>query len=319
MWKRVPGRSSPALTWGWVLALAWLALAAGKALSEGKEANPPPASGSADNIINGKSFCSLKRQVELPFKGIITSLRVQSSQRVAEGEVLARYRLTPDAVLQVRRRLAPPQIKDLEMRLAEMEKNLAALGDKQRELTQLTQQKLASAQSKIQIDRDIQLLARQRTAVQEQLSREKQLAQDDLAFLKKQLGETVKPGQIPQEAVLVAPIEGHVIWVNPDLREDQQLEAATPAFQIGVMDPMLVRAQAYEIEAMQLSLGEVAEVTMESLSGRKFEAQVSRISWAPLAAALDQPSYYEVELKVANPDLILREGLKARIVFRKSK
>jgi len=70
---------------------------------------------------------------------------------------------------------------------------------------------------------------------------------------------------------------------------------------------------------MKIKVGDRAEVTLASLPGRKFPAVVSRISWSPITSKIDQPSYYEVELKVPNPDLSLREGLKVRIVIHKSK
>ena len=82
---------------------------------------------------------------------------------------------------------------------------------------------------------------------------------------------------------------------------------------------MVVRAQAFEIEALQIKVGDPAEVTLDSLPGRKFQAEVSRISWSSITTGADQPAYYEVELRVPNPDLALKEGLKARIVIRKSK
>jgi len=85
------------------------------------------------------------------------------------------------------------------------------------------------------------------------------------------------------------------------------------------MNPMLVRAQAFEIEALQIKLGETAEVSLESLPGRKFQGEVSRISWASLTPGLEQPAYYEVELKVPNPEMELKDGLKAQIVFRKNR
>ena len=307
--------------WAWILAALWLSLIPGGALAREKgvaRATPPPNQ-EAELTFAGKFFCSLKRPVVLPFKGVITALQVRSGQRVEGGEVLARYRLAPEATLQLRQRLAPPQIKELELKLAEVEKNLASLEGKQREVAQLSQQKLAPLKSKNQIDREVQLLARQRAAVQERLKQERQNAQDDLAFLKTQLGDSLQPGRVPREADLLAPVGGHIIWVHPELREGGELTPGTPVFQVGVMDPMLLRAQAYETEALQLTLGDAAEVTLESLPGRKFEAKVSRISWAPITPGLDQPSYYEVELNVPNPDLTLKEGLKGRMVFRKSR
>ncbi len=115
-----------------------------------------------------------------------------------------------------------------------------------------------------------------------------------------------------------APIGNHVLWVHPDLREDAEFNKGTAAFSIGVMDPMLIRAHVHEIEAVQLKLGDLADFTLESIPGRKFQARVSRISWETLTPQLDRPSYYEVEFELPNPDFILREGLRGQIIFRNS-
>jgi membrane fusion protein, macrolide-specific efflux system len=58
-----------------------------------------------------------------------------------------------------------------------------------------------------------------------------------------------------------------------------------------------------------------AEVTFDSLPGKKYVASVSRIPWAPMPAALQQPSYYEIELTIPNPELELKEGLKGQITI----
>ncbi len=321
MLMQVPGKTRWAIILGGVLSLILLTLAVGPPSSGAKgpaQAAPSP-SPKAEILFTGKFFCSLKRQVVMPFKGVITSVKVKPGQRVAPGEVLARYRLAEEAVLQVRQRLFPYQVKELEMRLVEIEKNLESLKSKQREQTQLAQHKLAAAESKTQIDREVGLLTKERLTVQERLGQARLVTQDDLALLKKQLGNGVQSGQIPQEAALVAPIRGHIIWVQPNLQENAEMEAGTVMFQVGVMDPMLVRAQAYEIEALELTQGDVAEVSLESQPERKFQGVLRRLSWAPLASGLEQPSYYEMELDVPNPDLFLKEGLKARIVFRKSR
>jgi multidrug efflux pump subunit AcrA (membrane-fusion protein) len=319
MWMRVLIRSSLAILLG-VCCLVWLTpLAAAPRNGEKGSAQPPqPSSPSAETALAGKFFCSLKRPIILPFKGIIAAVMVQSGQRVEAGEVLARYRLTPEALLQIRQRLSPSRLGELEAKMAGVQRNLLTLEAKKKELTQLGQQKLAPPQGVEQAHREVQLLVKERSAIQESLHREQQLAQDDLVLLKKQLGNAVSRGQIPQEGTLTAPIRGHVIWVHPDLREGSELDPGQPAFQVGVMNPMLVRAQAYEIEALQLAIGDTATITTESLPGKEFEGKVTRIAWSAMTAGLDQPSYYEVQLTVPNPDLILKDGLKARIFLRKS-
>ena len=279
---------------------------------------PPPSNGESEIIFNGKVFCSLKRRVDLPFKGVITSLRVHSGQQVKAGDVLATYRLAPESLMAIQQRLSPPQLAEMETKLAEVQRNMVPLTNKQRELTQLVQKKLAPPQSLAQVNEELQFLVREKATLQERLKKDRQLAQQDQEVLSSLVGTSLKPGQVPREVSLKTPISGYVIWVNPEMREDAELPPLPAAFQVGVMDPMILRAQAFEIEALQVKIGQPAEVTLDALPGRKFQAKVSRISWSSITTGPDQPAYYEVELTIPNPDLDLKEGLKARIVLRKS-
>lgn len=322
MWIKIPGKSRVIALLGSVLIVALLAAA--PVLGKAKEAEipaPAPVVPALDPEINfnGKVFCSLKRRVDLPFKSIITEVLVRSGERVEAGQILAKFRLAPEAKVQIRQRLSPPQILDTEIRLAEMERGLVPLQAKQRELTKLLQQKLAPPQGLEQVNQDLRLVHRERAALQTRLRQDRQSAQDDQAILTRQLGTVISSGKIPQEAALLAPIAGNIIWVSPEFQVGAELAPSPGVFQVGVMNPMLVRAQAFEIEALQIKPGETAEVTLESLPGQNFQGEVSRISWSSLTPGLEQPAYYEVELKVPNPEMLLKDGLKAHIVFRHSK
>jgi multidrug resistance efflux pump len=301
-----------------ILALAVLTGVPALAKDKGGQEAPAITTPEPEISFNGKVFCSLKRLVDLPFKGVITSVLVRSGERVAPGQALASFRLAPEALLLIQQRLSPPQISDTAVRLAETERNLDVAAAKQQELAKLAVKKLASPQSLEQANHDLQQLTRERTELQNFLRQLRLSAQDDLAVLKSQLGNGVKRGEIPPEGILRAPIGGYIIWIQPELRQGALLEPTPGVFQVGVMDPMLVRAQAFEIEALQIKTGETAEINLESLPGRKFQGQVSRISWSSLTPGLDQPAYYDVELKVANPDMELKDGLKAQIIFRKT-
>ena len=218
----------------------------------------------------------------------------------------------------IQQRLSPPQLAEMETKLAEVQRNMVPLTNKQRELTQLVQKKLAPAQGLAQVNEELQFLVREKATLQERLKKDRQLAQQDQEVLSSLVGTSLKPGQVPREVSLKAPCSGYVIWVNPEMREGAELSPLPAAFQVGVMDPMLLRAQAFEIEALQVKIGQKAEVTLDALPGRKFQATVSRVAWSSVATGPEQPAYYEVELKVPNPDLDLKEGLKARVVLRKS-
>jgi multidrug efflux pump subunit AcrA (membrane-fusion protein) len=322
MWMRTLGRNKRAVLGGCLLAI-YLGLTIPGAGFAGEtpvtQVTPPPASGESEIIFTGKLFCSLKRRIDLPFKGIITSLKVHSGQQVKAGDVLATYRLAPEAALAIQQRLSPPQLADLETKLAEVQRNMVPLASKQRELSQLVEKKLAPADSLTQNNQQLQYLSKEKATLQERLKTDHQLAHQDREVLSELLGSSLKSGQVPREVSLKAPISGYVIWVNPELRVGAELPPLPAAFQVGVMDPMLLRAQAFEIEALQVKIGQPAEVTLDALPGKKFQGKVSRISWSSITTGPDQPAYYEVELSVPNPDLDLKEGLKARIVLGKSK
>jgi multidrug resistance efflux pump len=323
MWNRVPGKNRTLLILAAILALT--VLAGVPALAKDKEGQESPTPAPAittpepEISFNGKVFCSLKRPVDLPFKGVITSVLVRSGESVAPGQALARFRLAPEAVLLIQQRLSPAQISDTAVKLAETERNLDAAAAKQAELAKLAVKKLASPQSLDQANHDLQQLTRERAELQAFLRQLRLSAQDDLAVLKSQLGNGVKSGEIPPEGILRAPIGGYIISIHPELRQGALLDPTPGVLQVGVMNPMLVRAQAFEIEALQIKPGETAEINLESLPGRKFQGQVRRISWSSLTPGLDQPSYYDVELEVANPEMELKDGLKAQIIFHKTR
>jgi len=298
-----------------------LALMGGLAFPEKKMADSgtvPPSSQNFETIVSGKLFCSVKRRMLVPFHCTIISLNVRSGQQIKADEVLARYRLAPEDTLKLHRRVSSFDIKELEIKLAENHKLLTNLEDKNKDIRQLSAHDMAPSDSLVQNEREIEFAKKKRQYIQERLRVERALAEEDRAVVEELLGSKVKHGHAPQNGALKTPIGNHVLWVHPDLREDAEFNKGTAVFSIGVMDPMLIRAHVHEIEAVQLKLGDLADFTLESIPGRKFQARVSRISWETLTPQLDRPSYYEVEFELPNPDFILREGLRGQIIFRNS-
>jgi len=277
-----------------------------------------PQAHAAELTFTGKLVCSLKRPVLLPMTGQIISLAVQPGQKVKEGEVLGRYLLIPESLQALRRRLLPSQITDLRIRLTEIDKGLTTLENKEKSLQELAQKNLAAPQSLRQVEQEIKALSKQRSALAEGLEQAQRTTLEEEALLRKQLGVSFKSGQVPREGVLVAPLGGHVVWMHPDLRQGAELPGGTPVLAVGVMDPMLLRARVHEIEALKLKVGDEADITIESLPGQKFKARVSRLPWAPTVLTLEHPTYYEVEFVVPNPNLLLKEGLKATLEVRRS-
>jgi multidrug resistance efflux pump len=278
-----------------------------------------PLAYGSDQTFIGKFVCYLKRPVMLPVAADIISLNVQPGQKVKEGENLGRYHITPEAQASLRERLMTIQINDMRSRMAEIDNGLNTLENKKDTVIQLSKQNLAPLHMLKQVNEEIQKLRKQRALLTDGLGQVERGNKCVETLLRKQLGVPIKPGHVPQEGVLVAPIDGHVLWMHPDLRPGALINGGTPVMMIGVMNPMLLRALVYESDALKLKVGEEAVITLESLPGRKFTARVSRLPWAPPAVSLEHPTYYEVEFQVANPDLILKEGMKATVTMPQSK
>ena len=296
-----------------ILKINVLFLALAGCLSLGLVARPALG---AEATFTGKLACYIKRPVLLPVAADITCLNVQPGQKVRKGEVLGRYRLIPESLQNMNRRLLSTTIPDLRAKMAEINKGLANLDNKRNTLLELSRRNMAPAQSLIQVDEEIKSLSTQKAALSDALGQAEKTTEQEQALVRKQLGVPIKSGQVPQEGVLVAPISGHVLWMHPELRPGAEINGGTPVMTVGVMDPMILRAPVFESEALKLKVGEEADITIESLPDHKFTARVSRLPWAPPAITLDHPTYYDVEFQVPNPDYLLKEGLKATVEMR---
>ncbi len=267
-------------------------------------------------VLHGKLQCSLRRQVLMPYRGVITSLNVRPGQAVKEGQVLACYKLSPDIVQTLQRIVAAPQIKDMELALANLDKDMVLLEAKRAETKSLVKDNMAPPKSLVQIEKGIQLQRQSRKAAEKRLRLERQLVAENNAYAADTLGGSLNPLAGSEDASIKAPIAGQVISIQSDLREGLELGAVAPAFIIGVMDPMVIHAQIHESDIVNVHLGEKADVTMESVANRTFEATVNRFSLTPLAPGVGDPSYYDIEFTIPNSDNLLKEGFKGEIVFQ---
>jgi HlyD family secretion protein len=272
-----------------------------------------------DIVLQGKLQCAIRRQVVMPFRGVITSLDLRSGQTVKKGQVLARYKLWPDNAQQLQKQLAAPQIRDMELGLANLDKTLIPLEAKRAETKSLVDANMAPSQSLVQIDKEIQLQKQGRKAAEERLQFERQSVAEFKAYLKDLLGGSLNPVTGSEDASITAPIAGQVISIQSDLREGLELGAGAPTCIIGVMDPMVIHAQIHETDIVNVHLGDKAKVTMESVPNRTFEATVSRFSLTPISPGVGDPSYYDIEFTISNPDYLLKEGFKGEVVFHPSR
>ena len=273
----------------------------------------------AEVQFTGKLYTPVKVSVPLPFPAFIQQIGVQIGQQVKAGQELARYELRQEVYMDEKNKLSPANIKELEYRLAQVDVNLDKLTAKHRELEVMTKRNMASQQSISQNEKEIEATRKEKTSIQEQLNLARDIYSDRLILAKERFGREAGAGNVPKIGFLRSPLDGYVLWINAEARSGAHLERETPIFQVGVLDPMIIRAQVHEIEVNKIAEGNAATVVFDAIPGREFAATVSRIPWTPLPANLQQPSYYEIELTIPNPDHTLREGLKGQVTVVPSK
>ena len=277
------------------------------------KAEPSPLA--QEIIFSGKLYSPLKLSVQLPYTSQIMSMPMAIGQKVKKDEILATFEIPLETRMTEKRALSLASVKDIEHQVASTNKEIDKLRMKRKELEVMEKQNMATSQALVQNAQEIDVLEKERVALQEKLSSEREQAQQRLELTRERFGPKANFGVLPNEGIIKSPTDGYILWINPDLRKGVKLARDVELFQVGVLDPILIRAQVHEIEALRLKLGDQAKVNFDSMPGKEFLATVSRIPWAPLPTALQQPSYYEIELTLPNADYSLKEGLKAQVTI----
>jgi macrolide-specific efflux system membrane fusion protein len=106
---------------------------------------------------------------------------------------------------------------------------------------------------------------------------------------------------------IMSPVDGILIARN--IVEGQTVNNATPLYDLS--DSLVVRAQVDENDIGKVSLGQKAEVTVDSFPDASFAARVDLIN--PSAVLINQVVSYYVLLSLVEPPKALKTGMTANI------
>jgi len=271
-------------------------------------------------IFEGKLSCSLSRPVLMPFTGIFTDIRVTPGQEIEKGELIAQYDLEEHRAIQLGRDILFNELDDLKRYLENEKLNIRRLERKERELRQLTTEKLSPQYILDALQTELKLTRAYVTTLQKRSAYAKTFSNKTLTLMRKTLGnETLQPGHIPETVRLKSPISGMVLSLHPQLALNSLLPEGTSIAIVGVMETMLVRSLVYERDVVHLNLGDQVNFFPDSLSGKKFPATITSINWIPETPDPSIPSYYQVEMTIDNKNMLLRAGFKGRIEHQQKK
>lgn len=283
---------------------------AGSRQENENQSNPPIS-------FEGKLSCSLSRPVFMPFTGIFTHIRVTPGQLVKKGELIAQYDLEESRAIQLGRDTLFNELDDLKRYLEIEKQKVRRLEKKERELRQLTAEKLSPQHMLEALQTELKLTRAYVAILQKRSAYAKTFSSKTLSQIRQSLGDdTLLPGHIPETVRLNAPISGMVLSLHPQLRKDSLLSAGTVIATIGTMKTMLIRSFVYERDVVHLNPGDQVNFFPNTLPKKSFPATITSISWTPTTPDPDRPSYYQVQMTVANNNFELRDGFKGRIEYK---
>ncbi|MDR2368944.1 MAG: efflux RND transporter periplasmic adaptor subunit [Deltaproteobacteria bacterium] len=231
--------------------------------------------------------------------GEIKSLLVDIGDSLESGQLVARL---DDEEYGLARERADLNVSLSQAQLSEAQANLDLAESDMRRQSSLTKKNIVTqsdfeaAQNKL-----LQAQARLDVAKSQLRSASNQLADADL-----RLSYTKVVASWPEQK------PGETRYVSSRLANEGQLVTAnTPLFEVVSLDPLLVVVDVIEKDYPKFFPGMEATLSTEAFPGEIFTAKVLRV--APVLS--NDSRQARLELEVSNPDLKLKPGMYADVVF----
>jgi multidrug efflux pump subunit AcrA (membrane-fusion protein) len=236
--------------------------------------------------------------------GEIKSLLVDIGDRLENGQIVA---VLDDNEYVLARDRAAMNVRLAQAQLTEARANLELAESDMRRQSSLTQKSIVT-QSDFETAQNKHLQAQARLEVAES---QLQSASNQLDDAELRLSYTRVTANWPQGAKDVSP-DGDYRYVGSRLvAEGQLVTANTPLFELVSIDPLLVEVNVIEKDYPKFYPGMEASLSTEAFPGQTFTAKVLRV--APVLSSDSRQA--RLELEVANPDLKLKPGMYADVVF----
>lgn len=264
-------------------------------------------------ILTGKVMPTVIRGVIMPFNAVVDKVLVKPGEPVDEGSVLLRFHLQDEAERMLQREVnTGAGTEELKGQILNMERELANLSAERNKTRQLVSSGLGSRQALSRLEDAVSLIKGRIELLRVTIGKNEENFKLRLKELSHYFGQPIKEGEVlPENLVLTSPIKGYVLSLEPALNAGQLIAAGSSPIQIGQLNPVFIQIPVYEAEINSIKVGDSALVEIPSLDNRQFKGIVSEISWISTDMKVDNPSYYNVELTVPNPDLVLKPGFKA--------
>lgn len=275
----------------------------------------------SDTILTGKVNATVTRDVPLRFNAVIDEIMAQPGQAVKAGTPLLRYHLQAEA-----KRLLDTELtigadtENLKGQILTLQRELTATTAERNKTRQLVSSGLGSRQALARLDESVSSINDRIKLLKTTIEKAESNFEARLKELGEYFGVNLKPGEpMPDELLLISPIDGYVLSISPAANPGQLFSAQTSPIEVGKIDPVIIRVPVYETDLRDIKIGDEAEIEIPSLGNQVFKGKVTEISWTSTDMNVANPSYYMVELTVPNHELLMKPGFKAVARFTGSR
>jgi multidrug efflux pump subunit AcrA (membrane-fusion protein) len=237
--------------------------------------------------------------------------------RVAAGAPLLRYEAALEQIIREKMNLSRHRVTSYESVLQAALVELKKIKDANREV-KLMQERGAASALDVQLgDERVRLMEKRieylRTMVQSEQARLEQREEKVTA----DFGADVGNGTFPKNVVEAAPIAGHVLFVNSGLVPGAVFTGADTdtLYEIGTLENIVVRCAVHEIQALKLKAGDPVDIVFRAFPEEVFHSAIRSISIVSIPSYLQQPSFYEVDIPLDNPDLRIKDGMRCDVTI----
>ncbi len=248
----------------------------------------------------------------------LTKVFVSIGDKVKEEQPLAAYEIPLENIIKQKETLSQADLKYYEYLLSQVNNTLEDLRSKHKEYERMLKYQSVSPQDIEQNLGDIEVTLKQRDYIEQVLKEEAREYGDRLEVASAYYGKDVEKMIFPKDGLVRSQLSGYVVWMNFDARPGMIFNAKTQLFLIGVLDPMVVRCAVHEIQALKLKVGDPAKIVFRTMPDKVFNTTISKVSFVAQPAMMQQPSFYEIEIMIPNPDLVLKEGLRCDVTITPS-
>ncbi|WP_300161529.1 efflux RND transporter periplasmic adaptor subunit [Solidesulfovibrio sp.] len=244
---------------------------------------------------------------------LILSAPLKVGDPVSEDQILITYEMPLENLIAEKQTLSRAELNDAEHALAYVENQLSLVRQLQADLENQAAGHAVAPNTVRYNQQEIEALMLQRDALREKRDLAEQRYDNAVIIAKSKYGKDQDIHKLPRVGYIRAPASGYVLWTNSSLIPGMAFSKQASLISIGRLDPIIIRASVHEIAAQKLKVGDKATVVFHGLPGQPFQTAISKIDFVAQPAMLQQPSFYELEMTLPNPDLRIKEGMRCDV------